>query len=135
MLPPNDVIAMYVATGALSIFAVYAINHVVVQRKPINLDTVIKENKYFEINYYTAASFCIAVTTTIIYFTYFYDDDDGGSGSGSGRILGAVAAAAAALKRDIGTFSLVMFGVAIITMVQLYHVMLWSITDTPIIKA
>jgi hypothetical protein len=135
MLPPNDVIAMYVATGALSIFALYAINHVVVQRKPINLDTVIKENKYFEINYYTAASFCIAVITTIIYFTYFYDDDDGGSGSGSGSILGAVAAAVAASKRDIGTFSLVMFGVAIITMIQLYHVMLWSITDTPIIKA
>lgn len=132
MLPPNNVIAMYVATAALSIFAVYAIHHVVIQRKPINLDTVIKENKYFEINYYTTSSFCIAVVMAIIYFTYFYDD----SGSGSDRILdAATAAAVAASKREIGTMQIVLFVVAIITFTQLYHVMLWSITDTSIVKA
>jgi hypothetical protein len=147
MLPPNDVIAMYVASGALSVFAIYTINHVVVQGKPINFDTIIKENKYFAVNYYTTAAFCITAIASIFYFTYFYDggdgtgsndsnDSNGSNGSSNGiRVLNAVAAAMAASNRNIGTMHVVMFVVAIIALVQMYHVMLWGITNTSIIKA
>lgn len=141
MLPPNDVIAMYVASGALSVFAIYTINHVVVQGKPINFDTIIKENKYFAVNYYTTAAFCITAIASIFYFTYFYDGGDstgsnGSNGSSNGiRVLDAVAAAMAASNRNIGTMHVVMFVVAIIALVQMYHVMLWGITNTSIIKA
>ena len=144
MLPPNDVIAMYVASGALSVFAIYTINHVVVQGKPINFDTIIKENKYFAVNYYTTAAFCITAIASIFYFTYFYDGGDGTGSNGSNgsngssngiRVLNAVAAAMAASNRNIGTMHVVMFVVAIIALVQMYHVMLWGITNTSIIKA
>lgn len=138
MLPPNDVIAMYVASGALSVFAIYTINHVVVQGKPINFDTIIKENKYFAVNYYTTAAFCITAIASIFYFTYFYDGGDGTGSNGSSngiRVLDAVAAAMAASNRNIGTMHVVMFVVATIALVQMYHVMLWGITNTSIIKA
>jgi hypothetical protein len=50
-------------------------------------------------------------------------------------VLNAVAAAMAASNRNIGTMHVVMFVVAIIALVQMYHVMLWGITNTSIIKA
>jgi hypothetical protein len=131
MLPPNDVLMLYAACGALSIFAIYLLNHVVIQRMPINMDVIIKNNRYFEINRYTATSFCIAVISAVIYYTYFYDGVNG-SGSGSGnRILDAVAAAS---KYNIGIMHVIMYVVILIALIQMYYVMLWSITNTSITK-
>lgn len=136
MLPPNDVLMLYAASGALSIFALYLINHVVIQRMPINMDTIIKDNRYFEINRYTTTSFCIAVISAVIYYTYFYDGvnttNSSGSGSGSGnRILDAIAAAS---KYNIGIMHVIMYVVILIALTQMYYVMLWSITNTSITK-
>ena len=130
MLPPNDVIARYVATGAIAVFSIYVINHTIIQRKPINLETTIKDNRYFEINKYTVSAFCISFVLAGIYCAYTDDGTSGTSGTS-----GKFAALFAQAKRGVDLMQFAIFAFIIYGLVQMYYVLLWGITPTPLFRA
>ena len=131
LLPPNDVIARYVATVAIVVFAIYVINYTIIQRKPINLDTVIKDNKYFEINKYTVSAFCVCFVIAIIYCAYAAD----GNGTSSGSFSAAAAASYAQAKRGFDPMQFALFAFIFYGFVQMYYMLLWGITPTSMFKA
>ena len=130
VLPPNDVLMRYAATGVIALFAIYVINYTVIQRKPINLETAIKDNKYIEINPYTASSFCIAAVISIIYCIYI---NDNGANGDSG--IKTFAEAAASAKRSVDPMQFAIFAFILYGLVQIYYMMLWGITNTSVFKA
>jgi hypothetical protein len=133
LLPPNDVIARYVATVAIVVFAIYVINHMIIERKPINLDTVVKDNPYFEINKYTVSAFCVCFIIAVVYCVYA-DDGSSGSGTSSGSFSAAEALFAQA-KRGFDPMQFILFAFIFYGFVQMYYMMIWGITPTSMFKA
>jgi hypothetical protein len=123
MLPPNDVLTRYVVTAAISIISIYVINYTVVQRKPINLETMIKDNEYIEFNKYTASAFCIAAVISVIYCVYT-------NNNGPINLNAAASANRSFDPMQIALFAFIFYG-----LVQIYYMMLWGITNTPVFKA
>ena len=135
LLPPNDVIARYVATVAIVVFAIYVINYTIIERKPINLDAVIKDNKYFEINKYTVSAFCVCFVIAIIYCAYAADGNGTSSGSFSAAAAAAAEASFAQAKRGFDPMQFALFAFIFYGFVQMYYMLLWGITPTSMFKA
>jgi hypothetical protein len=126
MLPPNDVLMRYAAIAAISIFSLYVINYTVVQRKPINLEIMIKDNKYIEFNDYSASAFCIAAVISIIYCVYANNNDNNNT-TNNGSVASAI--------RRFDPMQIALFAFIIYGLVQIYYMLLWGITNTPVFKA
>jgi hypothetical protein len=133
MLPPNDVLMRYAAIAAISIFSLYVINYTVVQRKPINLEIMIKDNKYIEFNDYSASAFCIAAVISIIYCVYANNNDNNNNNNNNNNTTNNGSVASAIRRFDpmqIALFAFIFYG-----LVQIYYMLLWGITNTPVFKA
>ena len=128
MLPPNDVLVRYAAIAVTAIFSVYVINYTVVQRKPINLEIMIKDNKYIEFNDYSASAFCIAAVASIIYCVYANNNNNNNNNNGSNINV-------ASAKHSFDPMQIVLFAFIFYGLVQIYYMLLWGITNTPVFKA
>ena len=134
MLPPNDVIARYVVSGTILSFVIYVITYTLILRKSINLETIIKDNEYVVFNKYTASAFCVCFVLAIIYFVYVGDGDGSGSGSGSGSSIN-FSALIESTKRRFSLIQFAIFAFIFYGLVQMYYMLLWGITPTPMFKA
>jgi hypothetical protein len=70
-LPSGDVFLFYAGVAACGAFILYIIFVLVIQRKPLNIDTIIKENRYMVVRKHTVAAFCLTAALTVFYYGFY----------------------------------------------------------------
>jgi hypothetical protein len=117
-LPSGDVFLFYAGVAACGAFILYLIFVLVIQRKPLNIDTIIKENRYMVVRKHTVAAFCLTAALTVFYYGFYANAN----------------AESTPLSPAEKMFKLMLLGLlACFAYVayQSYKMLTWSITNTP----
>lgn len=123
-LPSADVLMFYAAVGACLLVAIFLVFNSFVRRKPLNIDTIVKKNKYIAVTKQTLFAFCFSAVATALFLAF-----NSRLNTASGASIGWKD-----LTPDERTFKLAlvgMFGCAIYVLYQGYQLLNWSITNTP----
>jgi hypothetical protein len=123
-LPSADVLMFYAAVGACLLFAVFLVFNAFFRRKPLNIDTIIKENKYIAVTKQTLFAFCFSAVATALFLAF-----NSRLNTASGASIGWKD-----LSPEERAFKLAlvgMFGCAIYVLYQCYQLLNWSVTNTP----
>lgn len=123
-LPSADVLMFYAAVGACLLFAVFLVFNAFFRRKPLNIDTIIKENKYIAVTKQTVFAFCFSAVATALFLAF-----NSRLTTASGASIGWKD-----LTPEERAFKLAlvgMFGCAIYVLYQGYQLLNWSVTNTP----
>lgn len=124
-LPTADVLMFYTAVGACLLFAIFLVFNSFFRRKPVNIDTIIKENKYVAVTKQTLFAFCVSAVATALFLAFKSRPD---------TASGAVSTGWNNLTPEERAFKLAlvgMVGCAIYVLYQGYQLLNWSITNTP----
>jgi len=124
-LPSTDVLMFYAAVGACLLFAIFLVFNSFIRRKPLNIDTIIKENKYIAVTKQTLFAFCLSAVATALFlaFNSRLTTASGGESIGWKDLSPEERAFKLAL---VG-----MFACAIYVLYQGYQLLNWSVTNTP----
>jgi len=123
-LPSTDVLIFYTAVGACLLFAIFLVFNSFIRRKPLNIDTIIKENKYIAVTKQTLFAFCFSAVATALFLAF-----NSRLNTASGVSIGWKD-----LSPEERAFKLAlvgMFGCAIYVLYQGYQLLNWSVTNTP----
>jgi len=114
----------YAAVGACLLFAIFLVFNSFIRRKPLNIDTIIKKNKYIAITKQTLFAFCFSAVATALFLAFKTRmNTDSGASIGWKDLTPEERAFKLAL---VG-----MFGCAIYVLYQGYQLLNWSVTNTP----
>lgn len=123
-LPSADVLMFYAAVGACLLVAIFLVFNSFVRRKPLNIDTIVKKNKYIAVTKQTLFAFCFSAIATALFLAFNYRLN-----TASGASIGWKD-----LSPEERAFKLAlvgMFGCAIYVLYQCYQLLNWSVTNTP----
>ena len=123
-LPSADVLMFYAAVGACLLFAIFLVFNTFIRRKPLNIDTIIKENKYIAVTKQTLFAFSFSAVATALFLAF-----NSKLNTASGESVGWKD-----LTPEERAFKLAlvgMFACAIYVLYQGYQLLNWSITNTP----
>ena len=118
-LPSSDVVIFYGSVSAIIAFIGVLIYYVFVRRNPLNIDTVVKHNKYAVINKQTVAAFCTTAVLTAAYYAIYKPAQT--------QPAAAAAEYDPAFKIMIAAF----FACSAYILYQSYSMLNWSMTNTP----
>jgi hypothetical protein len=121
-LPSGDVFLFYAGVAACGAFILYLIFVLVIQRKPLNIDTIIKENRYMVVRKHTVAAFCLTAALTVFYYG-FYANANAESTANAPPLPLSPAEKMLMLLGLLACFAYVAY--------QSYKMLTWSITNTP----
>lgn len=125
-LPSTDVLMFYAAVGACLLFAIFLVFNSFIRRKPLNIDTIIKENKYIAVTKQTLFAFCVSAVATALFLAF---NSRLNTTTDSGASIGWKD-----LSPEDRAFKLAlvgMFACAIYVLYQGYQLLNWSVTNTP----
>ena len=121
-LPSGDVALFYAGVAACGAFILYLVFVLVIQRKPLNVDTIVKENRYMVVRKHTVAAFCLTAALTVFYYG-FYANANANAGSNAPPLSPAEKMFKLMLLGLLACFAYVAY--------QSYKMLTWSITNTP----
>ena len=121
-LPSGDVFLFYAGVAACGAFILYLIFVLVIQRKPLNIDTIIKENRYMVVRKHTVAAFCLTAALTVFYYG-FYANAESTANAPPLPLSPAEKMFKLMLLGLLACFAYVAY--------QSYKMLTWSITNTP----
>jgi len=125
-LPAADVLMFYTAVGACLLFAIFLMFNSFIRRKPVNIDTIIKENKYVAVTKQTLFAFCVSAVATALFLAFKSRPDTASSG------VANIGWADLTPEQQAFKLALVgMFACAIYVVYQGYRLLIWSVTNTP----
>ena len=119
-LPSGDVFLFYAGVAACGAFILYLIFVLIIQRKPLNIDTIIKENRYMVVRKHTVAAFCLTAALTVFYYGFYAN---AGSSPTALPLSPAEKMFKLMLLGLLACFAYVAY--------QSYKMLTWSITNTP----
>ena len=125
LMPSTDALLFYAAVGACLLFAIFLVFNSFIRRKPLNIDTIVKENKYIAVTKQTLFAFCVSAVATALFLAFKSRPD---------TASGAVSTGWNNLTPEERAFKLAlvgMVGCAIYVLYQGYQLLNWSITNTP----
>jgi hypothetical protein len=121
-LPSGDVFLFYAGVAACGAFILYLIFVLIIQRKPLNIDTIIKENRYMVVRKHTVAAFCLTAALTVFYYG-FYANAESSANAPPLPLSPAEKMFKLMLLGLLACFAYVAY--------QSYKMLTWSITNTP----
>jgi hypothetical protein len=123
-LPSGDVALFYAGVAACGAFILYLVFVLVIQRKPLNMDTIVKENRYMVVRKHTVAAFCLTAALTVFYYGFYANaNTDAVSNAPPLPLSPAEKMFKLMLLGLLACFAYVAY--------QSYKMLTWSITNTP----
>ena len=129
LMPSTDALLFYAAVGACLLFAIFLVFNSFIRRKPLNIDTIVKENKYIAVTKQTLFAFCFSAVATALFLAFKTNFKIAALGA-----TGDVSNGWNDLTPEERAFKLAlvgMFGCAIYVLYQGYQLLNWSVTNTP----
>ena len=121
-LPSGDVFLFYAGVAACGAFILYLIFVLVIQRKPLNIDTIIKENRYMVVRKHTVAAFCLTAALTVFYYGFY---------ANAGSTANAPPLPLSPAEKMFKLMLLGLLACFAYVAYQSYKMLTWSITNTP----